>query len=357
MANELNIQLDPFLEAGLTLLAKVFNQAGAQQGSDAAMTESSTGFYTADFSLASIADGAYTVKFQTSAAFYGSGILNVKGNAEVISSTFDPASDAVTTDTASRDASKADVSSVSTFNPATDVVANVTLVGTTTDLTNAPAGGTTPLAIYTYFTDASREDAFKADVSALSTATSISALNDISTNDIDLRLNAYDAPTKAELDSAVAPLSIFNPASDTVTTDTASREASKANVSALSTAINIAALNNLSTADIDSRLSAYDSPTKAELDSAVSGLSTFDPTATSVTTDTASRLASQNDLALISADAAETRKRVSNRRKIDSIANTETVFDDDNTTPLYVSDLKDKGGNPSSDSPFEIVPQ
>jgi len=161
MANELNIQLDPFLEAGLTLLAKVFNQAGAQQGSDAAMTESSTGFYTADFSLASIADGAYTVKFQTAAAFYGSGILNVKGNAEVILSTFDPASDAVTTDTASRDASKADVSD-------------------------------------------------------LATTASITALNNISTNDIDLRLNAYDAPTKAELDSAVAPLSTFDPESDVI---------------------------------------------------------------------------------------------------------------------------------------------
>ena len=38
----------------------------------------------------------------------------------------------VVTDTASRDASKADVSGLSTFNPATDAVANVTLVGTTT---------------------------------------------------------------------------------------------------------------------------------------------------------------------------------------------------------------------------------
>lgn len=34
----------------------------------------------------------------------------------------------------------------------------------------------------------------------------IAALNDLSTADIDARLAAYDAPTKAELDSAVAPL-------------------------------------------------------------------------------------------------------------------------------------------------------
>lgn len=60
-------------------------------------------------------------------------------------STFDPATDTVanvttvadvtglvTTDTASRDASKADISSLSTFDPATDVVARVTLVDTTT---------------------------------------------------------------------------------------------------------------------------------------------------------------------------------------------------------------------------------
>ena len=42
----------------------------------------------------------------------------------------------VVTDTTSRNASKADVSGLSTFNPATDAVANVTLVATTTTNTD-----------------------------------------------------------------------------------------------------------------------------------------------------------------------------------------------------------------------------
>jgi hypothetical protein len=95
MANELNIQLDPFTESGLTLIAKVFNKAGTQQGSDVAMTESSTGFYTGNFALGSISDGDYIVKFQTTTDFYGSGILSVKDGAEVVPSTFDPLSDVI----------------------------------------------------------------------------------------------------------------------------------------------------------------------------------------------------------------------------------------------------------------------
>ena len=47
-------------------------------------------------------------------------------------STFDNTTDEVITDTASRIASKADVSALSTFDPASDAVANVTLVDTTT---------------------------------------------------------------------------------------------------------------------------------------------------------------------------------------------------------------------------------
>jgi hypothetical protein len=143
-------------------------------------------------------------------------------------STFDNAVDTVITDTASRDASKADVSLLATaasitalndFDPATDTVANVTTVGsvtssvttdtasrdaskadvsalaTTSDLAvvdgnvdaikaktdqlaftvanqvdaNSLTGGTSPADIYTYFTSGTNEDAFKADVTGLST--------------------------------------------------------------------------------------------------------------------------------------------------------------------------------------------
>ena len=61
------------------------------------------------------------------------------------------------------------IAALNDFNPAVDTVAHVTLVDTTTDLTNQSSGGTNPSDIYTYFTDGTREDAFKADTSGLST--------------------------------------------------------------------------------------------------------------------------------------------------------------------------------------------
>ena len=61
------------------------------------------------------------------------------------------------------------IGNLNDFDPANDVVAHVTLVDTTTDLTNQSGGGTNPADIYTYFTDGTREDVFKADTSGLST--------------------------------------------------------------------------------------------------------------------------------------------------------------------------------------------
>ena len=63
------------------------------------------------------------------------------------------------------------IAGLNDFDPANDVVAHVTLVDTTTDLTNGGGGGGGASAadIYTYFTDGTREDAFKADTSGLST--------------------------------------------------------------------------------------------------------------------------------------------------------------------------------------------
>lgn len=72
-------------------------------------------------------------------------------------------------------------------------------------------------------------------------------------------LNAYDPPTKAELDSAVSPLA---------------------------TSAEIAALNNLDSTAVQSAaaaaLTAYDPPTKAELDSAVDALPTASENAAAV---------------------------------------------------------------------------
>ncbi len=161
MANELNIQLDPFANTGLTLLGKIFNKAGTQQGSTVSLTENAPALYSGDFDLSSISDGAYAVRFETNTPdkLYGTGTLFVRNNTEVSQENFfNPSLDEVTTDTESRDASKADVSGLSTFDPSSDTVT----------------------------TDTASRDASKADVSGLST---------------------------------------FDPSTDTVTTDAASRDA------------------------------------------------------------------------------------------------------------------------------------
>lgn len=50
-------------------------------------------------------------------------------------------------------------------------------------------------------------------------------------------------------------------------------------------------------------------------------------------------------------------KYESNRTRVDPVANTLTIFDDDGTTVLQVFDLKDENGQPSSDCVYERDPQ
>jgi hypothetical protein len=105
MPNELNIAL---ATSGLTVTAQPY-QNGAAVGSAISCPETgSTGFYSGNMTGTA---GAYQVAFLASAANVGSGSIVWSGSAEV------PAS---------------------TFNAATDAVANVTLCATTTTLTNAP---------------------------------------------------------------------------------------------------------------------------------------------------------------------------------------------------------------------------
>jgi hypothetical protein len=94
-------------------------------------------------------------------------------------STFDNTVDTVITDTASRDASKADVSLLATAADLAVVDGHVDAIKAKTDQlaftvanqvdANSLTGGTSPADIYTYFTSGTNEDAFKADVSGLST--------------------------------------------------------------------------------------------------------------------------------------------------------------------------------------------
>ena len=106
MANELNIALPT---SGLTVTAQRY-QSGAAVGSAISCPETgSSGFYSGNMTGSA---GTYQVAFISASANVGSGSIVWSGSAEV------PAS---------------------TFNAATDAVANVTLCATTTTLTNSPS--------------------------------------------------------------------------------------------------------------------------------------------------------------------------------------------------------------------------
>jgi len=105
MANELNIALPT---SGLTVTAQPY-QSGSAVGSAISLTEvGSTGFYSGNMTGSA---GTYQLAFRSAGSNVGSGSIVWSGTAEV---------------------------PVSTFNPSTDTVANVTLCATTTTLTNAP---------------------------------------------------------------------------------------------------------------------------------------------------------------------------------------------------------------------------
>lgn len=300
MANELNIQLDPFSDSGLTLIAKGFNSDGTQLGSNITMTEvGSRAYYTASFSLVSVADGAYLISFETATDFYGQGVLYVKNGDELDLSDVETETLAAGRETnivsevnanetkidlietkAQADArqssligehndTQADIAALNDFNPATDTVANVTLVATTA--TNADMRGTdgantiapdnagitqiqtdisslndiTASDVYTEFTSGANEDAFKADVSLLATeANATTNRNDII----------------AEVDASEVKIDAIDSNVDSILVDTSTTIPSLIN-----------ALNDLSEAQVkaqaDQALTDYDSPTKAELDS------------------------------------------------------------------------------------------
>ena len=94
-------------------------------------------------------------------------------------STFDNTVDTVITDAASRTASQADVSLLARTADLAVVDGNVDAIKAKTDQlaftvanqvdANSLTGGTSPADIYTYFTSGANEDAFKADVTGLST--------------------------------------------------------------------------------------------------------------------------------------------------------------------------------------------
>ena len=230
MSNEINIQLDPFLETGLTLVAKVFNKTGAQQDSDVSLSETSTGFYTGDFDLSGLADGDYIVKFQTATEFYGSGKLKVKDGVEVELSNKEEIANAVELsilDDADGNAIlQAIVDAIGNEN--IDEIALVAAIRADLERAGGSLDSIPLLAEIESSTVLAKES-------------TVSALNNVSITEVEVAaanaLNTYDAPTKAELDTAQSAIE-----SD------------------------IAALNNISTADIRTELSTE----LANLDVAVS---------------------------------------------------------------------------------------
>lgn len=217
---------------------------------------------------------------------------------------FDPATQTVTTDAASRTASQADVSSLATaasisslndFDPASDTVANVTTVGSVTNaVTTSNAADVTAIksvtdkidtalvqdgSVYQYTTNA-LENAPSGGGGGLTQADVRAAVGLASAN-LDTQLSAIDAvvdavlvDTGTDIPASISALNDFDPATQTVTTDAASRTASQADVSSLATAASIAALND------------------------------FDPATQTVTTDTASRTASQADVSSLATAAS-----------------------------------------------------
>lgn len=172
--------------------------------------------------------------------------------------------------------------------------------------------GTNSASTFDATTDAVTTDAASRTASQVSQADIRAAVGLASAN-LDTQLG--DIPTVSEFEArTLIAASYFDPSADTVTTDAASRTASQADVSALATSASIAALNDLSQADIrtavglasanlDTQLG--DIPTVSEFEArTLVAASYFDPSTDSVTTDAASRTASQADVSSLATAAS-----------------------------------------------------
>ena len=132
----------------------------------------------------------------------------------------------------------------------------------------------------------------KTGFSISGTKQTLDALHDLSTGEIDARLEAFDPPTKAELDAAVATIEWAMPSVTGL--------AIEANVQSHAAAA----------------LTAYDPPTRAEATS---------------------------DKAEIEALVEKVRKAVSNRLVVDPATGAFTVYADDGTTPLFTGTISGTG--------------
>ena len=163
-------------------------------------------------------------------------------------STFDSTINPVTTDTVSRNASKADVSALSTFDPTTDTITQLTdytesalpkirsILVDTSELQANQGNWITATGFSTFdfttdevITDTASRNASKADVSELSTfdptTDAVANVTLVDTVTLTTDMRGTDGAV-----TSIAGLSTFDVTVDEVTTDTASRNASKADL-------------------------------------------------------------------------------------------------------------------------------
>jgi hypothetical protein len=177
MANELQYSANPSTSSGLTITARVYDNAGAQVGSDVACSEvGSLALYLGDMPTAP--QGEYLVRFFDAASMVGQGLIFWDGTAEV-----------------NQLSVNVNVSSRSTFDPASDTVARVTLVDVTT--LNSDMRGTdgapSSTDIYSEFTASNNADAFKSspDVNVIQVGgVSVSSPSDLTDQMTEAELHA-----------------------------------------------------------------------------------------------------------------------------------------------------------------------
>ena len=191
MANELQFY-GLIAQSGLTVTAQVYDSAGAQVGSDAACAEVGTSaIYIGDMPTA--AAGSYGVRFFADGEVIGAGGIEWDGTQEItgrdiIAETQQSEADVIAAlPSVAGLATSAEIAALNDFDPATDTVARVTLVDTTT--TNTDMRGTDGAAT-------TAGDASAAQQTAILSA--ISALNDLSAADVTAAV-----PTAAQIATAV----------------------------------------------------------------------------------------------------------------------------------------------------------
>jgi hypothetical protein len=138
MSNELQYYGDPAVDAGLTVVARVYNSAGVQVGSDAATTEvGALAIYRGDMPVA--VEGSYGVRFFSGTLLLGQETISWDGTAEKINaSTSDVTANETKIDTAIAQATLA--RKHLTNRDKIDTTANT--------LTRYDDDGTTPLVVF-----------------------------------------------------------------------------------------------------------------------------------------------------------------------------------------------------------------